>query len=61
LNEIMFMSLAISNLPPLAGRFGIILRVPRVETRLKPWAELCCPFGTKTLETRTCMRGIGAK
>ena len=32
LNEIMFMSVAISNLPPLPGRFVIILRVPRVET-----------------------------
>jgi hypothetical protein len=27
-----FMRLAISNLPPLAGRFGIILHIPRIET-----------------------------
>jgi hypothetical protein len=31
----------------LSGRFGILGRVPRLETRLKPWAESSCPFGAQ--------------
>jgi len=31
--------------PFRASRFGWL--VPKVKTRLKPWAESYCPFGTK--------------
>jgi hypothetical protein len=35
-----------SGLGMLSGRSRMTVRVPRVETWLKPWAESCCPFGT---------------
>ena len=47
-------------LAPLSGRI-FAWRLPRVETWLKPWAELFCPFGAQTLYPSHTLTRMGGR